>query len=145
MTPNPEIYKEKLIVKAEHLDEQNHVNNVQYVQWVQDIAKAHWNARANEEQKKKYFWLVVKHEISYKQQAFLDEELSLQTYVGETTHVTSVRHVIIKNAKTKKVLVEAKTTWCLMNQESQRPARISEDLKKVFLQEISDSEPGENG
>ncbi|MFD1095386.1 acyl-CoA thioesterase [Salegentibacter chungangensis] len=134
MAVNPEIFEQHLKVKKEHLDEQEHVNNVQYVQWVQDVAKAHWEARANKEQKEKYFWMVVKHEISYKQQAFLDDELLLQTYVGETSHVKSERHVIIKNAETKKVLVEAKTTWCLMDSESKRPAKISEKLKKVFKQ-----------
>lgn len=134
MAATPDIFSQEIIVQPEHLDEQNHVNNVQYVQWVQDIAKAHWEARATEEQKQQYFWLVVKHEISYKQQAFLNEKLLLQTYVDETTHVTSQRYVIIKNAETGKLLVEAKTTWCLMNTESQRPARISEEMKRVFQQ-----------
>lgn len=132
MAPIPEIFEQKLRVKPEHLDEQQHVNNVQFVQWVQDVAKAHWLARATEEQNEKYFWVVIMHEIKYKQQAFLHDELLLQTYVGETTHVKSVRHVIIKNARTKKVLVEAKTTWCLMDSETKKPARITEDLKRVF-------------
>jgi len=134
MAPIPEIFEKNILVKEQHLDEQNHVNNVQYVQWVQDVAKAHWEARASQEQNLQFFWIVVKHEISYKQQAFLGEKIVLQTYVGETSNVKSVRHVIIKNADSGKVLVEAKTTWALMDQKKKKPAKISEELKKVFQQ-----------
>lgn len=132
MDGNPEIFEQRIRVKPQHLDEQQHVNNVQFVQWVQDIAKAHWEARAPKAFQEKFFWVVVQHLISYKQQAFLGDELLLQTYVGETSHVKSTRHVIIKNAGTDKTLVEAKTTWALLDQESQRPAKISEALKRVF-------------
>lgn len=134
MELNPEIYEKQLVVKKEHLDKQEHVNNVQYVQWVQDVAEEHWEARATEEQKAKVIWVVVKHEISYKKEAFLDDQISLQTYVGEVTHVTSIRHVIIKNADTGKVLTEAKTTWCLLDAETKKPVKISQELKSVFLQ-----------
>ncbi len=134
MAANPEIFEQRLKVENSHLDEQNHVNNVQYVQWVQDVAKAHWESRAPQEFQEKYFWIVVRHEIDYKHQAFLNEEILLQTYVSETSHVKSLRHVIIKNAKTEKVLVEAKTTWALIDKESQKPSKIAEDLIKIFEQ-----------
>lgn len=134
MESNPEIYEKKLKVDEKHLDKQKHVNNVQYVQWVQDVAEEHWEVRASKEQKAKVIWVVIRHEIDYKKETFLDDNISLQTYVGETTHVTSIRHVIIKNADTGKLIAEAKTTWCLLDAESKKPVRISEDLKSVFLQ-----------
>ncbi|MDT0643898.1 thioesterase family protein [Zunongwangia sp. F363] len=133
MAATQDIFEQKIRVKPEHLDEQQHVNNVQYVQWVQDVAKAHWLHKSTLKQQEDFFWVVVEHVIKYKQQAFLDEELILETYVGETTHVTSVRHVNIKNANTGKVLVEAKTTWCLMNKDTKKISKISEELKQVFL------------
>lgn len=133
METNPEIYEKNLVVEENNLDRQRHVNNVQYVQWVQDVAEEHWEARASEEQKSKVIWVVVRHEIDYKKEAFLGDNISLQTYVGETTHVTSVRHVIIKNADTDKLLAEAKTTWCLLDKKTKRPVKISEELKRVFL------------
>ena len=134
MAANPEIFEQKLKVENSHLDEQNHVNNVQYVQWVQYVAKAHWESRAPKEFQEKYFWIVVRHEIDYKQQAFLNDEILLQTYVAESSHVKSLRHVIIKNAKTEKVLVEAKTTWALIDKVTQKPSKIAEDLIKIFEQ-----------
>lgn len=134
MAAQPEIFEQRLKVEKSHLDEQNHVNNVQYVQWVQDVAKAHWESRAPKEFQEKYFWIVVRHEIDYKQQAFLNDEILLQTYVAESSHVKSLRHVIIKNAKTEKVLVEAKTTWALIDRVTQKPSKIAEDLIKIFEQ-----------
>jgi acyl-CoA thioester hydrolase len=131
---NPEIYTKDLVVKEEHLDKQRHVNNVQYVQWVQDVAEEHWEKRASEEQKKDLIWVVVRHEINYKKEAFLGDNISLQTYVGEATHVTSTRHVIIKNSDTGKLLAEAETIWCLLNVKTKKPVKISEELKQIFLQ-----------
>ena len=38
----------ELIVTSDDLDARNHVNNVRYVQWVQDAAEAHWNLRSSD-------------------------------------------------------------------------------------------------
>ncbi|WP_417885659.1 acyl-CoA thioesterase [Zunongwangia sp.] len=134
MISNPQIFELTLQVTESDLDEQNHVNNVQYVQWIQDVAKAHWENRASTVQKSIFFWVVVRHEIDYKQQAFLNDEILLQTYVDEITNVTSIRHVVIRNKATNKVLAQAKTIWCLMNHETKRPTRIDNDMKVLFQQ-----------
>ena len=39
-------------VTLDHIDELNHVNNVAYVQWIQDVAVKHWNAVASDEIRK---------------------------------------------------------------------------------------------
>ena len=132
MSPIPEIFEKSLIVKATDLDVQEHVNNVQYVQWIQDIAKAHWESKANPEILNKYFWVVIRHEIDYKKQAFLNEEIILRTFVGEHTHVTSIRNVHILNKETSKILVKAKSTWCLMDMKIKKPVKISPELLRVF-------------
>ncbi|RKS53624.1 acyl-CoA thioester hydrolase [Gillisia mitskevichiae] len=132
MSGTPEIFEKTIKVKASDLDELKHVNNVQYVQWIQDIAKEHWEKRASEETLNTCFWVVIRHEIDYKQQAFLDEELLIQTFVGEHTHVTSQRLVNIVNKKTKKLLVKAKSTWCLMDYKTKKPVKISEEMVRVF-------------
>ena len=134
MSTKPQIFEMEIKVTLSDLDEQNHVNNVQYVQWIQDVAKGHWENRASVSQKEKFFWVVVRHEIDYKQQAFLDDQIILQTYVDEITNVTSIRHVLIKNKTTDKVLAKAKTTWCLMSHDSKRPARIDGNMKVLFRQ-----------
>ena len=132
MSPTPQIFTQSVKVTRQDLDELQHVNNVQYLQWIQDIAKAHWQKNASEEQRKKYFWVVVRHEIDYKKQAFLNDELLLQTFVGEHTHVTSVRVVNILNKENEEIIVQAKSTWCLMDSETKKPVKISEEMLRVF-------------
>ncbi|WP_010231335.1 acyl-CoA thioesterase [Gillisia marina] len=132
MSGTPEIYEKIITVKASDLDELKHVNNVQYVQWIQDIAKEHWENRASEEILTTYFWVVIRHEIDYKKQAFLNDELLIETFVGEHTHVTSQRLVNIKNKDSGKVLVQAKSTWCLMDYKTKKPVKISPEMLRVF-------------
>lgn len=127
-----EIYSQKKTVVADDLDEFRHVNNVRYVQWIQDIAKEHWEVRATEELKQEFFWVVIRHEIDYKKQAFLGDKLLIETYVGDTTFVTSDRFVNIKNAESGQVLVAARSSWCLLDTQSKRPTKITDDLRKVF-------------
>ena len=52
-------------VFAAEIDAQNHVNNVAYLQWIQDIAVAHWQTAATAEQLENYTWVVIRHEIDY--------------------------------------------------------------------------------
>lgn len=127
-----EIFSLKKKVLGEDLDELQHVNNVRYVQWVNDIAKEHWYTRATEKLKDDFFWVLVRHEIDYKKQAFLDDNLLIETYVGDTSFVTSERFVTIKNATNNEVLVTSKSIWCLMDTQKKRPTKITEDLKNVF-------------
>ena len=56
----------QLIVTAADIDELNHVSNVVYVRWVQEVAVAHWQALASEEAQRKVVWVVLRHEIDYK-------------------------------------------------------------------------------
>lgn len=127
-----ETYTHQRTVTRDELDDLNHVNNVIYVQWIQDIAKEHWEVRATEQLKKDFICVVIRHEIDYKKQAFLGDEILIETYVGETTFVTSERFVNIKNAKTGELLVAAKSMWCLLDAATKRPTKITEDLRTVF-------------
>ena len=119
-------------VISEEIDELNHVNNVVYVQWVQDIAKLHWAELVeNNPQENDLIWVVLRHEIDYKNQAMLDDVVTLKTWVGETAGVKSVRHVEIY--KDDKILVKAKTTWCLLDAKTFRPTRITENIYNLLL------------
>ncbi|WP_029034628.1 acyl-CoA thioesterase [Salinimicrobium terrae] len=127
-----ETYTHQRTVAQEDLDDLHHVNNVRYVQWIQDIAKEHWEVRASAQLKNEFIWVVIRHEIDYKKQAFLGDDILIETFVGETTFVTSERFVNIKNAETGEILVAAKSMWCLLDADSKRPTKITEELRTVF-------------
>ena len=119
-------FSHSFIVKPEHLDEQHHVNNVVYVQWIQDVALAHWFHVASDEQKAKFAWVILRNEIDYKKQAFVGEEVTVTTWVGESTAVTWERFTEIKRGQD--LLVKSKTIWCLLDRATTKPKRITAEL-----------------
>ncbi len=119
-------YSYKIRVEKRDLDSLNHVNNVVYLQWVNDISERHWNLLASEELRKKYFWVVLRHEIDYMNQAVLDDEIEVVTWVGDSKGVRSVRHV--EMYLNEKPLIKASSTWCLIDAQTLRPTRIREDV-----------------
>lgn len=127
-----QIFENTITVSPSDLDELNHVNNVRYVQWVQDIAEQHWTSQATKEILDSYFWVMLSHCITYKNPAFLNETLILRTYVTKSEGVTSTRIVEILNSETQKLLAKSETTWCFMATKTMRPTRISEDIKNLF-------------
>jgi acyl-CoA thioester hydrolase len=123
-------YEYRLTVKGSDLDALNHVNNVVYLQWVNDISERHWSLLADESLRKKYFWVVLRHEIDYLNQAFSGDEIRIVTWVGESQGVRSVRHVQMFSGE--KVLIRASSTWCLIDASTLRPTRIKEDILRIL-------------
>ncbi len=123
-------YSHKIRVGESDLDALNHVNNVVYLQWVNDISEKHWNLLADEELRKKYFWVVLRHEIDYLNQAILGDKIKVVTWVGESKGVRSVRHVDMFIGD--KPLIRASSTWCLIDAKTLRPTRIREDVLSLL-------------
>ena len=74
-------YTSTIKVIKDHLDDLNHVNNVQYLLWAQDIAKAHWQ-KINEIIKDEGVWMVRTHQVEYRLGAFLNDEIRIETHVN---------------------------------------------------------------
>ena len=117
-------------VSAEDIDEQNHVNNVAYVRWIQDVALAHWRNAATEEQQAKFTWIIVRHEIDYKKPAFENEEITATTWVESWRGFSCER--LTEITRGADLLVKSKVIWCMIDKVSHKPTRIKEDLKQWF-------------
>ena len=127
-----QIFEKTLTVSNNDLDGLNHVNNVRYVQWVQDVAEEHWNLKASADILDAYFWIMLSHHIQYKGQAFLNDILVLKTFVTKSEGVTSTRMVEIYNKNTEKLLTTSETKWCFMSKDNNRPARIPQNIIELF-------------
>ena len=123
-------YQDTFKVEENALDALNHVNNVVYLQWVNDISEKHWNLLAGQEIKEKYFWVVLRHELDYMNQAFLGDEITVLTWVGESSGVKSIRNVHVYKGET--ILLKARSTWCLLEVKTLRPTRIKEDILSLL-------------
>lgn len=126
-----DIFESSLNVSQSDLDDLNHVNNVKYVEWVQNIAKAHWLNNASQNIIKEYYWVMLSHCIEYQNSAFLNETISIKTYVKKSEGVKSIRIVEIYN-ENEKLLVKSETKWCLINAKTHKPARITEEIIHLF-------------
>ena len=131
----PQIFELAITVGPEHIDTQNHVNNLVYLQWCLEAAEKHWTRNASTKHLENYVWYVVKHEISYKAPAFEGEEVVVKTWVESNEGVRSERRYEIWNPQQNKKLVEAKTLWCLLLAKTQRPHPIPEEICKLFTDE----------
>ena len=126
------IFETQITVTKDDIDELNHVNNVRYVQWVNDVAKLHWQSRITKEINNTYYWVVLNHNIDYKSSAFLNDVISIKTYVIKSEGVTSIRIVEMYNKKNDKLLVKSETKWCLIDAKSNRPTRITDEITNLF-------------
>lgn len=126
------LYEAERTVAKEDLDELQHVNNVRYVQWIQDISKAHWEALVPDNIRKKMVWVVRRHDIRYKGSAVLDERLLLSTYISHSEGFVSSRMVEIRKKDSNKLILKSQTDWCLLNKESGKPMTISPEIHTLF-------------
>ena len=120
------VFETKYTVKPAHIDELNHVNNVVYLQWIQDIANLHWTQLKKGVDNTAYVWVVIRHEIDYIGQALLGDTIVAKTWVGKTGGIRSIRHV--EFYKNNKLIVRAQTTFCLVNAKTFKPTRITDQI-----------------
>ena len=125
-------FSHEFLVQAGDIDAQGHVNNVRYLQWIQDVAVAHWLSKATENQKANVTWVVMRHEVDYLRPAFEGEEVTATTWVGENNGAKWERFTEIK--RDDKILVKAKSIWVALGKQTLRPRRVDAELKQTFGQ-----------
>ena len=127
-----EVFVVPLDVRPEHIDENNHVNNVVYVGWLQDVGTAHWNARFDEETRAKWSWVALRHEIDYLRGiAPGSVGVVARTWVGDPQGPRFNRYVRIEDAEGR-LCAQGLSEWCLVDAETLRPARIPAEMLGPF-------------
>jgi len=124
------VFTLKIKVSVDDIDTLDHVNNLVYVKWMDDIATTHWNFLTKDNPLPQYVWVVMRHEIDYLKQAGLGDEITVKTWVGETRGITSIR--FMEFYKDSILLVKAKTTWAMLDAKTFKPSRIRENVLKVL-------------
>jgi acyl-CoA thioester hydrolase len=114
------------------IDERNHVNNTVYLRWVQDVATAHWQAVASPEAQERIGWVVLRHEIDYKNSAGLGDKIILRTWVGKATRLTFERFTEIRRNSEGQLFSSARTLWCPINAQTGRPMRVPAEVRAQF-------------
>jgi len=131
MAMNAHSFTLPIKVVAEDIDFMGHVNNARYLSWVQDAVLAHWRALAPSEELAAKAWVALKHEITYRRPAFLDDEVIAQTVLEQFRGARAFYHTVIRRGED--VLAEVKSAWCCIDAKTLRPARIGEHLREFFF------------
>ena len=123
-------YSFSFFVDASSIDDLNHVNNINYLKWAQLVAEKHWTKLSNSSINKKYVWVVLRHEIDYFSAAYLNNKITLNTWIGDSYGVKSERFVNIM--RNDKILCSTKTIWCLLDKFSMKPVRIPSEIMEIL-------------
>lgn len=128
-------FKEKKIVPLAAIDGLGHVNNIVYLEWVQEVSQKHWEAQVEDTVRKELLWVVLSHYIEYLNPCFEGEEVELTTWVKTMKGVRSTRCVGIRRLKDDKPIAKTETVWCLIDAKTKRPKRITPELSGIFVSE----------
>jgi len=133
--PLSNIYTKTIIISPAAIDENGHVNNVTYVQWMQDIAVEHYTAIGGiEAQGPDATWVVREHKIEYLLPAFVNEEIEIRTWVENIRRVRSLRKYEFIRKADGKTLVKGETDWVFLDVKTGSPRAVPEEVVKVFAQ-----------
>ena len=133
-------FEKAFTAQADHIDVMGHVNNAVWVQWVQDMATAHWEAVASPDHVRDFIWLVIRHEIDYRGNIAAGESVTGQTWIeGAGKGAKSVRRVDFRDAAGK-IVVSAATTWAMLHRETGRLARVRPEIIAPFTDNGADTD-----
>jgi acyl-CoA thioester hydrolase len=134
MTAANRIYRRSFTIQASAIDANGHVNNVWYVQWMQDIAVEHYESigGVNPMQLLGATWVVREHKIEYLLPAFANEEIEIRTWVENVRRVRSLRKYEFVRKSDSKILVRGETDWVFVDAKTGAPRAIPEEVSKVF-------------
>lgn len=115
------------------IDELGHVNNAVWVRWLQDIAGAHWVARADPAHVEAYIWVVVRHEVDYLGNVRAGETVSARTWIPDPPRGARFDRHVEFTGPDGKVKVRAKTTWAIVDKATGRILRVPKDVTARFI------------
>ena len=140
----PKIYSYRFTIPTEANDENGHVNNVAYVQWMQDVATMHSDAQGCTRefyQRLGSSWIARSHHIEYLRPAFAGDEIEIQTWVCNLKRVSSLRRYRFIDVKKQTLLAQAETEWIYVSADTGRPRKIDPEVSEAFILVPPEEEP----
>ncbi len=122
-----------IAITTDDIDFMGHVNNVRYLGWVQDAVLSHWRKIAPSDAVASRAWVALKHEITYRKPAFLEDDVVARTVLESIKGARAFYSTVIERGE--EVLAEIQSSWCCIDAETLRPARIGEEISKFFFRD----------
>ena len=113
------------------IDFMGHVNNASYLKWVQDAVIDHWRSLAPPDAVARHLWVALKHEITYRRPTFLGDDVVATVLLERLQGTRAFYETVIRRGE--EVLAEVKSSWCCIDAETLRPARLARDVIARFF------------
>jgi acyl-CoA thioester hydrolase len=128
------MYTKSFVIPENTIDENGHVNNVNYVQWMQEIAVEHYKSIGGTDpmQLAGATWVVREHRVEYLLPAFAGQEIEIKTWVENIRRVRSLRKYEFVRKSDGKILVKGETDWVFVDAKSGKPMAIPNAVANVF-------------
>ncbi|WP_336958169.1 acyl-CoA thioesterase [Chryseobacterium contaminans] len=124
------VYEKQIKVTEQHIDQNNHVNNVQYVHWVEEVAAEHWDLLKHKTEYENDVWMLLDHHIRYKKQVYLNDVITVKTYPQDPEGAKQPRKV--EFYCNDELVVDSSTLWILFDTEAKKIKRLESNwLEKM--------------
>lgn len=120
-----------IAVDPADIDFMGHVNNASYLKWVQDAVVSHWQRLAPSDAVGQHLWVALKHEITYRKPTFLGDDVIATVLLEKVQGARAFYDTVIRRGE--EVLAEVKSSWCCLDAETLRPARLAREVVERFF------------
>lgn len=114
------------------IDFMGHVNNASYLKWVQEAVVSHWQKLAPADAVATHLWVALKHEITYRKPTFLGDDVIATVLLEKVQGARAFYGTVIRRGE--EVLAEVKSSWCCLDAETLKPARLAREVIDRFFQ-----------
>jgi len=138
------IFDLRITVQPEHIDVLGHVNNVMYIQWMQDVAAAHIERLGlglAQYLELKHAMVAVEHHVQYRKAALEGEEVILRTWLDDINALYSFRQYAFYRPKDQSILFVGNTKWACIEIATGRPKRMSPSFTYAYQPIATDLNP----
>jgi acyl-CoA thioester hydrolase len=130
----PRIYQRSLLVAPESIDALGHVNNREYLRWMEDVAVEH--SAVQGWPMERYFqggnaWVASTHFLEYLRPAFAGDALDVYTWIATWDRRASVRRYAVM--RERKVLARGETCWTFVELATGRACDLPESVTAAFV------------
>lgn len=129
------VFTQPIIAPPEAIDVNGHVNNLEYLRWMQEVATSHSTAQgwdAARYRAARSSWVIRSHAIEYLRPAFAGDAILLATWIAAFGEQQSPRKYLFVRATDQKILARAETLWVYVDAVTGRPTAIPEVFRAAF-------------
>jgi acyl-CoA thioester hydrolase len=117
------------------IDEMDHVNNIVYLRWIEEVARAHAARVGLDTPRLRELGtlpVVRRHDITYHVPALPGDGLLVRTEILSAGGVRATRYNTVRRASDGALLADCTTDWVWIDPLSGRPKRLPAEILRGF-------------